>query len=118
MGKEFDPIQDKPDQTEIHAVKPVKKQKHIDKLFPLPGHRIFELNLATGIINEVKPEQQDAAIVPDVDIRTGRVAGITSQKRGTIKQKEGCLYVTALHAESADKHFHTMLGKKYKKRKK
>lgn len=104
------------EQTEIHAVKPVKKEnKVIDKLFPLPGHRIFELNLATGIINEVLPEEENIAIVPEVDIRTGRVFGATSQKKGKIKQKEGCLYVTSLNAKNADRRFHKILNKKYKK---
>lgn len=82
----------------------------------MPGHRIFELDLKTSTISEVVLEKKDVNIVPDIDIRTGRIAGTTTQKKGEIKQKEGCLYCTALNAENADKIFHRMLGKPYKKK--
>lgn len=55
------------------------------------GHRIFELNLETRIINEIKVEKGD-------------------------KGKEGFLYCTALNAKNADKRFHKMLKLKYPKK--
>ncbi len=114
--KELEPhIKDK---TEINALVPAKKRKVLDRLFPMPGHRIFELNLATGIINEVVPKKQNVTIVPEVDIRTGMVTGTTTQKHGGIIQKEGCLYASALNAANADKIFHRLLNRPYKKNKK
>lgn len=104
------------ERTEIHATKPDKREKIVKKLFPLPGHRIFELTLATGIINEVKPEKQNVALVPEIDIRTGRVTGTTTQKHGGISQKDGCLYCTALNPKNADKHFHRLLKRPHKKK--
>lgn len=109
----------KPGKPEIDAVAPVKKQKVVDKLYPLPGHRIFELDLRTGIINEVLPEKVSVVLVPEIDIRTGRVTGgSTTQKHGGVKRKEGCLYVSALNSRSADKHFCRLLNKPYKNKKK
>lgn len=108
----------KPDVTEIHAVKPISKEKVVKKLIRRAGHRIFQLELSTGVISEVVPEKQNAAIVPEVDIRTGRVTGVTSQEVGEIKRKEGCLYCTALNGPNADKVFHRMRKIKYTKKKK
>jgi len=105
------------DPKELKVVVPVKKQKKTTVIFPLPGHRVFELNLSTGIINEVKPEKQNLSLVPEIDIRTGLVSGSTTQKRGSVKMKEGCIYTTALNAKNADKHFHRILNKTYKTKK-
>ena len=106
------------DKKEVQAVTPIKREKVVNKLFPLPGHRIFELELKTGIINEVVPEKTNVALVPEIDIRTGRVTGTTTQKHGWITQKEGCLYVSSLNAENADKLFHRLLKRPYTKKKK
>lgn len=107
----------KADKPEIEKIAPINKVKIHKKLFPLPGHRIFELELATGFINEVKPEGYSVRIVPEIDIRTGKITGTTTQKEAKIKRRDGCLYVTALRASTADKHFHAMIGKPYKKKK-
>lgn len=109
----------KPGKPEIDAVAPVKKQKVVDKLYPLPGHRIFELDLRTGIINEVLPEKVSVVLVPEIDIRTGRVTGkSTSQKVSEVVRRDGCRYVTALNAKNSDKHFCRLLNKPYKNKKK
>lgn len=114
--KEFE--ENKRDKPEIHAVKPITKEKSVKKLIRRPGHRIFQLELATSIISEVTPEKQNAKIVPEVDLRTGRVTGVTSQEVGEIKRKEGFLYCTALNSANAEKVFFRMRGKKYIKKKK
>lgn len=103
------------ERTELNVLIPVSKQKKISTLFPLRGHRIFELNLATGIINEVKPDDQNVSLVPDIDIRTGLVLGITGQKKNSIKTKDGCIYTTALNSKNADKRFIKILKKHIKK---
>lgn len=66
-----------------------------EKLYP--NHRIFELNLSTGVINEVVERYENE---------------IGSAK---IVRKGGCLYVASLNAKNADKKFHKLLNKKYKK---
>lgn len=108
----------KPDKPEMAVVIPVEKKKINKKLFPLPGHKYFELELNTSIIRQVFPEKSKIKIVPEIDIRTGEVTGTTTQKSGEIKRKENCLYCTALNAQNADKEFHRMRGLPYKKPKK
>lgn len=63
------------------------------------GLRIFELNLSTSIINEV------------VERYSNEVGNMQ------IVRKDNCLYCKALNQQNADKKFHAMLGKKYKKQK-
>jgi hypothetical protein len=109
----------RPDQIELHAQVPDKKVRIVKKLFPLPGHRTFELELKTGMINEVVPISGDAAqIIPNVNIVTGaKSSGVNTIVKKKIIKREGCLYCTALNAENADKEFHRMLNKPFKKKK-
>lgn len=66
-----------------------------DKLYP--NHRIFQIDLSTSIISEVV-------------IRYENEIGSTK-----IIRRDGFLYCAALNQKNADKKFHQMLGKQYKK---
>lgn len=94
-----------PDKTELHAIKPVKKElKHIGTLVPQRGHFVWELNLQTKRIQKAEFQKVDAEF--------------TSQKvHKSIIVNPDCIYCTALNHKSADRKFFKMLGLKYPNKK-
>lgn len=96
-----------PDKTEIHAVKPDKREKVVYTLRPQPGQKTWQLDLKTRLIQEAEYEQVDAEITK---------MGAAIHKKVIIK--EGCLYCVAINQQNADRKFMAMLGKKIKKQKK
>lgn len=96
------PISDK---HEIENVVPDKREKLIVSLKKQRGHKLFELNLATRLINEV--------------VLDGGIADFENWSVIHKHQvKDGCLYCTALNPQNADKKFFKMLKLKYPKKKK
>lgn len=116
--KEFDPIHDKPEQTEIHAVTSIKKTLVMDGTFrPRPGQKMWELNLATAIITEAEYEEEVVALVESKNIITGKKNGVTQKIIKKLIRKENCLYWPAVNWHNADKHFHKLQNKPFKKKK-
>lgn len=88
------------EKTEQHALKPIKKElKRVSVLRPKGGQRVFELNLATGIINEVSFDVKNEAV--DYENAVNNDFSVTKKLEG----KETCIYCCALNAKNADKHF-------------
>ena len=93
------------DQTEIHAVKPAKKALVMEGRFkPKPGQKMWEINLATGIITEAEYSQEVVAIVESKNLITGNVNGVTNQVKKQLIRKDNCLYWPAVNWHNADKH--------------
>lgn len=65
-----------------------------------PGHTLFQIELATGIIQEVQFEQINYSLLTD------------SVRKKLVKQK-GFEYIPALNWHNADKKFFKLLGLKY-----
>jgi hypothetical protein len=104
------------EKTEIHAVTPVKSEKvKRGELRPKPGQRIFQLELSTGIITQAEFKEEKVVLVPRFCLYTNRQIGVDEKIVRDILEKPGCLYVNATRAEVADKKFHKMLNKPYKK---
>lgn len=104
------------DPTEIHAVTPIKKTLVMEGVFkPKPGQKMWELNLATGIIVEADYDEEVIAVVESKNIITGKVNGVTDQVKKKLIRKENCLYWPAINWQNADKQFHKLLNKPYKK---
>lgn len=100
------------EQTEVHSLKPVKKEVRIlTTLKPKPGQKIFELNLTTAIINEVLPDEKSESI----DFKKAANNDFSVKRKLTMNKN--CIYCCAINAKNADKKFHRMLGKTYKKQK-
>lgn len=107
----------RPEETEMYAVAPVKKDFQIlKKLKPKPGQRVFELNLKEAIIREAELDEEYVFVDQNRNLITGDATGVSTRKVKKLVVKEGCIYCVAINAENADKQFHKMLGKKYKKK--
>lgn len=115
--KELQPhITDKP---EIHAVKPAKTELvKKAELRPKPGQRVFQLELSTGTITQAEFAEEKVVLIPNFCLHTGKQVGTIEKVVRDILEKPGCLYVPATRAEVADKKFHRILNKPYKKRQK
>lgn len=99
------------EKTEVHATKPVKKEiKYISTLKPQKGQRVFELNLATGIINEATFKIENEV----VDFKKAVMGDMSVRRR--LQVNKDCIYCCALNPQNADKRFHKMLNKPYKKK--
>ena len=71
-------------------VAPIKKQKRLlGKIIPMPGHRVFQLDISTGQVTEAEYEN-------DIEITLGRVIK-------KIKHRPYCIYQSALNLENAKK---------------
>jgi hypothetical protein len=83
---------------EIKAIKPIQKEKQLlATLKPQKGHRCFEINTATGEINEALFDRKN------VHYRiTGNISGFVKKE---LLVKEGCVYITALNKENALKKY-------------
>lgn len=90
----------KDDVTEVVA--PVKSEvKFLGSLKPCKGHTLYELDLRTMLIVE--------AVFESIN------AGLNGAVRKKIVVRDNCLYASALNKQNADKKFHKMVGRKYKK---
>lgn len=99
--KELQNIQS--DKTELHAVKPIKKElKHLGEVRLQKGQRMWEMDLVTRIIKEAEYE----------DVVAEYVGGGVRRKLIT---KENHLYAPAINAKNADKKFFHLLGLRYPK---
>jgi hypothetical protein len=85
------------------------------ELKPKRGHSVFELNLTTAIIDYAEFKEEKTVILPNVNIFTGKEIGVTHKAVKDIIEKENCIYCTALNFLNADRRFHKMLNKPYKK---
>jgi hypothetical protein len=93
-----------PDKTELHAVKPVKKEKQlVGRLVKRPGQIVFQLDMTTREISEAEYE------VATVDFNK-----VAKHQVGQLNHKliikENHLYCVAINRQNADKHFMKMLG--------
>lgn len=106
------------DEVKLKEEIPIKKAlTKIAELRPQPGQRIFELNLTTGLINEAKFKEEKAVLIQEFNMLTNKQSGIATKIVMDIFTNPGCLYVNAINPQNADKKFHRMLHKPYKKRK-
>lgn len=113
--KELD-SHNKAQQTEIHAIKPVKDSGlFVERLRPKPGQKVWELNTKTKIIREAIFADQKAVLVPEKHLITKRVIGTTTQIYRDVIKNENCEYCCSLNYKSADKQFAKILGIKYPK---
>lgn len=93
------------DDTEIKNVVPIiKEKKFIGSLKAIKGQKTYQLDLSTMIITE-------AEFINDFVVVTEN-GGVRKRQ---IRVKDNCIYCVALNFKNADRHFHKMLGKKYKK---
>jgi hypothetical protein len=93
-----------PDQTELHAVKPVRKEKTLVARLRLhPGQKVFQFDPKTNLITEAQYEE---GVVDFGKAAKGQI----SQINHSLIINEGCLYVTAISAKRADYKFMKMLG--------
>jgi hypothetical protein len=107
-----------PEKTELHAVKPVKRDGWAKKtLTPKPGQKCYELNLKTMIISEATFDVERVEFVAAVNLFTGLPTNATTRVVRDVIRNDDCLYCVAINHQNADKHFHKMLGKTYKKKK-
>jgi hypothetical protein len=93
-----------PDQTELHAVKPVRKEKTlVGQLRLHKGQKVWELSLTDKTIVEAS---YDSSRIDFEKAAKGAVAQIHHM----LLVKDGCLYCTATNRQTADKKFQKMLG--------
>lgn len=98
---------------------PIKKAMVLRREFNAHrGHHVFELNISTGIIVEAEFSEEKNVLVPKYDLLTGKEIGVDSRIVRDVIEKENCIYCTALNFYNADKRFHKMLHKPFKKTKK
>lgn len=71
---------------------PIKKQKRLlGKIIPMPGHRVFQLDISTGEVTEAEFEN-------DIEVTPGKFIK-------KIKHRPFCIYQSALNLENAKKKF-------------
>lgn len=81
----------------------VKRQnKHMGRLVPGDGHKLWELNLSTMILTEIDPAKTDAAYMAAM---RGH-GGIANKK---VNMRENCIYTCALNEKNAIKKFNKQL---------
>jgi hypothetical protein len=91
------PIQDKV-KGEVSVVRQVESHTLVQREKLKPGHHVWELNVAEGLIRRAKIEEVNAVLGEHgIEVR-----------RKVIRQ-DGCLYVNALNAMNADKKFLKMI---------
>lgn len=78
-----------------------RTKKHMGRLVPGDGHKLYELNLSTMLMCEVVPEKKDASYTK---AHKGENAG--GKK---LDMKENCIYTCALNEKNAIKHFNKQL---------
>lgn len=93
------------DKTEIQNVVPIiKEKKFVASLRSRKGQKTYQLELTTMIITE-------AEFTNEFITMTDLGGKVTRQ----IKIKDNCIYCVALNFKNADRKFHKMLGKPFKK---
>lgn len=98
--------QHKIDKTEIQNIKPVTKEKQLKKsLIPEKGQKTYQLNLRTSVITEAEYDKEFVSLT-----------GVAGNVRKQVIMQEDCIYCVAINFKNADRKFHKMLGKQYKKR--
>lgn len=91
----------RPDATEQHALKPVKKQKvTIAKLRPKPGQKVWQLDIDNRLIS-IAEEDEPKVLVLGKN-RTKTIRGI--------KYKDHHLYCVAINYANAERKFVQMLN--------
>jgi hypothetical protein len=89
----------KSDKVSVANQRQVETHKLVQEMKKCPGHKVWELDVAEGVIREAKIERVDA-----------EVGKHGTKIRNKVIQREGCLYVPALNARNADKKFIKMLA--------
>jgi hypothetical protein len=93
-----------PDQTELHAVKPVRKEKTLVGSLRLhKGQKVWELSLTDKTIVEAEYEK---AVVDFGKVAKGQISPLHHQ----LIVRENCLYEVATNRKTADKKFQKRLG--------
>lgn len=80
--------------------RPVESRRLVQRMRLQPGHRVWELELDTGLIREGSVERVDVEVGKD-----GRPGDV----RRRVMMREGCIYCTALNAVNAEKRFLKMI---------
>jgi hypothetical protein len=81
-----------------------KTQRKTASMILKPGHRVFEFDLKTGLINEAKIEKTEAVLSVVEPLKKGKAKNI----RKKILQRDQCLYTPALNKINALKRFVTL----------
>jgi hypothetical protein len=93
-----------PDQTELHAVKPVRKEKTlVGQLRLHPGQKVWKLNMTDKTITEAEWE---IGTVDFSKVAKGQVGSLHHK----LIVEENCLYEVATNRKTADKKFQKRLG--------
>lgn len=93
-----------PDPTELHAVKPVRKEKTLVGSLRLhKGQKVWELSLTDKTIVEAEYKE---AVVDFSKVAKGQISPL----RHELITRENCLYAVATNRSTADKKFQKMLG--------
>lgn len=97
----------KEQKTEEIEVREARKEiKLVNSKKFVRGLNMFELNLETGGIRQMLPIKQDAELVQQTNIITGRKSNkSTSIIRYGYRFKEKCAYTQATNLKNAEKHF-------------
>ena len=109
--KDFDASkEEKVDEIAIHADR--KEVKLIDSARFIPGLNVFELNLKTFGVRQIRAVSKDEELVERKNMLTGRtMSGFGSRTRVKYRVKENCIYVQATNVSRAGKKFEKFLDK-------
>lgn len=87
------------DRQEVKAEAPDDRTVFICPTQLHPGHTMFQIELATGIISEVQFEEVNFSM-------------LTNSVRKKLVRKPGFMYIPALNWKNADKKFFKLMGLK------
>lgn len=104
--KDFDPIKQLPDKTNIVNQRQVDyEKKFLGTTVRHRGHIMYEIDCSSGEVSEAEYAEERAVIVPHINIITKQQTGIDTHFVKDIITKENCLYVSALNIKSAKKKY-------------
>jgi hypothetical protein len=99
--------------TEEQEVREARKELQlIDSSRLVPGLNVFELNLKTFGVRQIKPESKDVEVIDKKNMLTGQsMKGFGTKMRVKYTINENCLYVQAINLKKASEKFEKHLDK-------
>jgi hypothetical protein len=99
--------------TEEQEVREARKELQlIDSSRLVPGLNVFELNLNTFGVRQIKPESKDVEVIDKKNMLTGQsMKGFGTKMRVKYTINENCLYVQAINLKKASEKFEKHLDK-------
>jgi hypothetical protein len=99
--------------TEEQEVREARKELQlIDSSRLMPGLNVFELNLKTFGVRQIKPESKDVEVIDKKNMLTGQsMKGFGTKMRVKYTINENCLYVQAINLKKASEKFEKHLDK-------